>query len=98
MTALVIAGVDYPAANDTPLLALLGIGFTAIPYVLITRSLKHIRAHEASLALCLEPVYGIILAFIVLREQVDLKTLYGGLIIIGVTIVSTWWDSRKDNK
>jgi len=50
------------------------------------KSLGFIRAQTASVIAGLEPVYGIVLAFFLLNEIPQIRTLIGGLIIIGTTI------------
>lgn len=62
---------------------LLGVVFTALAHTLFIRGMKRISAQSAGIIACLEPLYGIILAFIFLGEVPALRTLLGGLIILG---------------
>ncbi len=71
---------------DFLLLAILGIFCTALAHALFIRSLVHIKTQLASITACLEPVYGIIFAFVLLDEIPALRTILGGSIIL-VTIV-----------
>jgi drug/metabolite transporter (DMT)-like permease len=75
-----------PQPTDFLLLAILGIFCTALAHVLFIRSLVHIKTQLASITACLEPVYGIIFAFVLLDEIPALRTILGGSIIL-VTIV-----------
>jgi drug/metabolite transporter (DMT)-like permease len=72
--------------TDFFLLAILGIFCTALAHVLFIKSLVHIKTQLASITACLEPVYGIIFAFVLLDEIPALRTILGGSIIL-VTIV-----------
>ena len=74
--------------GDLPLLILLGVVFTAMAHTFFIQSLTIIRAQTASVIASLEPVYGIILAFFLLNEIPEIRTLAGGLVIIGATIAA----------
>ncbi len=76
--------------NDILLLALLGIVFTGIAHTLFIRSLKNIRTYTAGIISNLEPVYGIILAIILIGEIPSFKEIAGGLLILGTVFYSTF--------
>ena len=75
--------------RDYLLLAFLGIFCTALAHALFIQSLGHIRAQLASITACLEPVYGIILAFLLLGERPGFRTVLGGLIILGTAVFAS---------
>lgn len=77
-----------PALSDLPTLILLGVVFTALAHTFFIQSLTGIRAQTASVIAGLEPVYGIILAFFLLNEIPRIRTLAGGVVIIGATLVA----------
>jgi drug/metabolite transporter (DMT)-like permease len=77
-----------PSLDDLPNLILLGVVFTAMAHTFFIQALTRIRAQTASVIACLEPVYGIILAFFLLNELPRLQTLAGGVVIIGATIAA----------
>jgi drug/metabolite transporter (DMT)-like permease len=77
-----------PALSDLPTLIVLGVVFTALAHTCFINALSGIRAQTASVIAGLEPVYGIILAFFLLNEIPDLRTVSGGIIIIGTTIAA----------
>lgn len=70
-------------------LLLLGTALTALPHALIATSLKHLRAKTFSLVACMQPLYGVILAVLILREQPNWQTLVGGLMVISAAIYET---------
>jgi drug/metabolite transporter (DMT)-like permease len=81
--------------SDLPALIFLGVVCTALSHTLFISSLKKIRAQTASVITGLEPVYGIILAFFLLKEIPALTTLAGGGIIIGASIAAGYLASPK---
>lgn len=76
--------------NDILLLILLGVVFTGVSHVTFIKGLKNIKTQTASIISCLEPVYGIALAALLLGEIPTLRELAGGVIILGTVFYSTW--------
>lgn len=77
-----------PAISDLPALIFLGVACTALAHTLFIASLRRVRAQTASVITGLEPVYGIFLAFFLLGEIPELRTLGGGILIIGATVAA----------
>lgn len=75
--------------NEIFLIAALGILFTALPYYMITRTLKKLNAALVSRVISLEPVYNIVLAYLFLKEIPNVMTFLGGAIILTVSFIST---------
>jgi drug/metabolite transporter (DMT)-like permease len=69
---------------DLALLFLLGTIFTALAHSLYIASLKNIEATTASLVIALEPVYGVLAAWLLFAERPSLRTLFGGVLILGI--------------
>jgi drug/metabolite transporter (DMT)-like permease len=69
-------------AHDIALLLLLGIACTAIAHTLFISSLRVLSAHTASVVAALEPVYGIVFAFLLLGEMPSLRIMAGGVLIL----------------
>lgn len=62
---------------------------TNLAYTLSLRALRHISAFAANLTINLEPVYGIILAWLLLNEQEELNPgFYWGVVIILLAVFS----------
>lgn len=78
-----------PTAHDWPWLLCLAIVCTTLPYVIALWALKHISAFASNLIVNLEPVYGILLAALILHEHQELTTRFyvGALIIIGLILL-----------
>ncbi|MGE6449770.1 DMT family transporter [Pseudoalteromonas sp. M58] len=96
---MLCAFIEVPITkiNDTDLILLLiaGVVFTAMPHSLFAASLKHLSAATAGLISCLQPLYGTILAIIILHERPSVMTLIGGTLIVSAACFETWSISRK---
>lgn len=76
-------------ARDIGLLLVLGIACTALAHTLFIRSLRALSAHTASVVAALEPVYGIVFAFLLLGEIPSPRMLVGGALILGGAFFAT---------
>ncbi len=76
-------------ANDVLLLLVLGVVCTAFAHSLFIAGMYGIQTRTASMIACLEPVYGAILAALLLREIPPPRTLLGGGIVLGVAFYAT---------
>ncbi|MEO0538350.1 MAG: DMT family transporter [Cyanobacteria bacterium P01_A01_bin.123] len=83
--------------RDWGLLGVLGIACTALAHTLFIASLQRIRAQVASVISGLEPVYGIALAVVLLEEPLNLRTVLGGGLIVGVTVAATVISGRSSS-
>lgn len=84
-----LAWIDISVSGrQLGLLAILGIVCTALSHVLFIRGLTFVRAQLASIVACLEPVYGIALAYLLLHEIPSVHTLVGGAVILLTTLVA----------
>ncbi|MCB0584891.1 MAG: EamA family transporter [Phaeodactylibacter sp.] len=72
-----------PAPADWAYLIILSLLCTTLAYILALRSLRHLSAFASNLVVNLEPVYGIALAWFILKEHQDLSPgFYWGVLII----------------
>lgn len=92
---ILIFNPALPLVREVPALVILGVVFTALAHTCFISSLSHIRAQTASVVAGLEPVYGIILAFFLLNETPDTRTLAGGLVIISATIMAGYFSQDR---
>ncbi len=69
------------------LLAALGLVCTALAHTLFISSLRDITAQLASVIAALEPVWGIGFAWLLLAESPSTRTLVGGALIVGATLI-----------
>lgn len=78
-------GLDrfWPAPSDWLWLALLAFLCTTLAYVLALRSLRYLSAFISNLTINLEPVYGIVLAWLLLGDNKELSpAFYAGVALI----------------
>ncbi len=83
-------------ARDVLLLLVLGVFCTALAHSLFIAGLHGVRARTASMITCLEPVYGTVLAALLLDEVPTTRTLLGGAIILAVAFYATLQAGRGD--
>lgn len=96
----VVAGaVVIPFMGSNPLdisgenlikILVLGALFTAVPHSFFANSLRYLKAKTVGLIGCLQPVYGSVLAYLVLAEAPGWMTVLGGSIIIGTAAFETY--------
>lgn len=78
-----------PSLNDWGALLILALACTTLAHVLTLKALKHISAYAANLIINLEPVYGILLAIVLLGEHKELhSSFYIGACCILAAVVS----------
>jgi drug/metabolite transporter (DMT)-like permease len=87
--ALATGAVPALGAREIALLVVLGLVCTAFAHTLFIAALGRVNAHTASVVAALEPVYGIALAFALLGEVPDARTLAGGVLIVGAAALVT---------
>lgn len=79
------------------LILLLGVVFTAAPHALFTSALRQLSAKTVSLVSCLQPLYGALLALLLLGEELALKTVIGGTLVV-ITAIYETQQSHKAHK
>ena len=67
-------------------LAVLGVFCTGLSHSLFVSSLKRLRVNIVGLVIALEPVYAIVAAWLLFTEVPALRTILGGLIIVGAIV------------
>lgn len=78
-----------PKPMDWVYLLILALVCTTLAYNLNLRSLKHLSAFASNLTFNLEPVYGIVLAWIILHENKQLSNnFYWGTLLILISVFS----------
>ncbi|MDK1290709.1 DMT family transporter [Pseudoalteromonas umbrosa] len=81
--------------QDIYYLLLAGVVFTAIPHSLFASSLRYLSATTAGLISCLQPLYGIVLAYMLLSETTSMTTLIGGILVVSAAFYETWSITRN---
>lgn len=86
-TLLFVALPHGFSGQSLVILAALGIGCTALAHTLFIASLRDLTTQLASLIAALEPVWGVAFAWLLLSETPTLRTLLGGALIVGATML-----------
>ncbi|MDA8124278.1 MAG: DMT family transporter [Deltaproteobacteria bacterium] len=82
-------GIDLRTDHRWIYLLALGVLFTAVAHTLYVNSLRTIRASTAGLISCMEPIYGMILAAVVLGEKPGMQTIAGALIVVTAAVYTS---------
>ncbi|MGB5942802.1 MAG: DMT family transporter [Leeuwenhoekiella sp.] len=72
-----------------PLLLILAVVTTSVGHTVFLMSFRHFKITTASILSSVQPIYGILLAFLLLGERPKLITLLGGSLIILAVIVES---------
>jgi len=91
----VLTHQSLPSYADLARLVFLGVICTAGAHSLFIQAMKKITAATAAVISSLEPVYGIVLAFFLLREIPSPRTMAGGIIILASVLLITWRSSKQ---
>ncbi len=91
---LVVLSSPTLSARDAILILLLGLFCTALAHGLFIQGLARVKAQTASVIAALEPVYGILLALVLLKEVPSTRMIAGGVIILGATV---WTSVRSES-
>ena len=87
------------SGSDWLFIGILASICTAYAYIVSVKIMRHITPYTVMLTVNLEPVYGIILAFIILGNEEKMKPLfYVGAFIIILTVIATGILKHSDVK
>ena len=75
--------------SQYPYLLLLALLTTAIGHSLMVHSLKFFSASTATIISSIQPIFGIIIAFLIVDEIPKSNTIWGGLLIILTVFIET---------
>jgi drug/metabolite transporter (DMT)-like permease len=89
------ASIPTLSPRDLLLIVVLGLVCTALAHTLFIASLRRVSAHVASVVAALEPVYGIVLAAMLLHEIPTARTLVGAVLIVGAALYATGLPQRR---
>ncbi len=78
-----------------PYVVLLALLTTAIGHTLFVQSLKYFSVSTASIIASVQPIYGIILAFIFLGEKPTTNVYLGGALIVATVVIESLRSTKK---
>ena len=80
---------------DVAVLFYLGTFQVGLAYWLLTRSIRRVKALEASTLLLAEPVFNPVLTWLVHGERPAALAFAGCAVILAATLAGAWWQSRR---
>jgi drug/metabolite transporter (DMT)-like permease len=95
---LLVPGARMLEPGTLVILLVLGVGCTAVAHTLFIAGLRQMTAQLASLLVGMEPVWGIALGLLLLGEVPTARSLVGGAIILGSTLVPAVYAIRRPRR
>ena len=90
IVAIVDRASAWPTGAELGLIIVLGVACTALAHTLFIASMQRVAAHSASVVAALEPVYGIVLAALLLHEIPSGRTIAGGALIVAAALLASF--------
>lgn len=81
--------------SQFPYLLLIALLTTAIGHSLMVHSLKFFSASAATIISSIQPIFGIIIAFVFVHEIPSLNTIWGGLLILSTVVIESIRSKKK---
>ena len=104
ITALIMSPtlfyLENPARIQDFILELLIISVvtTALGHTLFVQTLEKLRVSTASIISSIQPIYGILLAVLILNENPPLQTLIGGVLILATVVIESYSSARDKGR
>lgn len=76
--------------SHLPHLLFLALITTAVGHSLLLNSFKHFSVSTASIMSSMQPIFGIIIAMIILHEYPDWRSIVGGVLILATVVLNSW--------
>ena len=96
LPAIYFRDIEIVLAQWKGILAL-AILTTAIGHTLFLMTFKHFSITTVSILSSIQPVYGILIGAIFLKEIPELTTIFGGVLILGSVVIESFRSSKKEN-
>lgn len=84
--------------GELGLLLILSCVFTAAPHAFMAGCFKYLSAKTAGLIACLQPLYGVLFAALILSQWPGANVYFGGALIVAAAILETVLVTRKRKK
>lgn len=93
---VVPTGNMMPTSQDWIYLLVLSLGCTTLAYVISLKALRYVSAFDANLVINLEPVYGILLAVVILNEHIQMRpSFYLGIVLVMLIVFAHPYLKKK---
>ena len=86
----------WPDMTDLGYLLVLGLLCTCVAWVLCIRAVRLVTAYDSIMVINLEPVYGMAMAFFLLKDFKELTTSFyiGAAIILASVLIHPIWQKH----
>ena len=95
LSPVMILDPRSPTLTEIGWLFVLGVGCTALAHFLFIFSMAAVSAQLASMVACLEAVYGMAFAYLLLGEIPAPRTLAGGSLILATALLAVRYRRRS---
>jgi len=76
----------------------LAVGCSALPFLLVNKSLRSSRAAPAAISLIMSPLVGFFSCLLILGETLTFSGTLGGILIVGGILIAGLWAKRKKHQ
>ncbi len=90
--------VTHFSVSDGATLLYLGLFQVGLAYFLLTRSIRHVPALEASTLLMAEPALNPFWTWLLQGERPGMAPFAGGALVLAATMAGTWWNARRSRR
>lgn len=97
LPAFLLIQTSWTAQNIAGI-AVIGLVCTALAHSMYVSAQRNVKAQTAGVISGMETVYGILFAFLFLKEVPDFRELVGGAVILGVAVFSSLTSSKNDTQ
>lgn len=94
---IITTGTTFALSTDVIPYLIMGGFFISIAFALITLGPRYMPAPEVGLIMPLETVLGSYLGWIFLKEEPNMLTIVGGLVVIATLSIHAWLSLKNDN-
>ena len=87
-------GILSVSSVSIPYILILGIVHTGIAYLLYFSSLQGLKGQTIAVLSYIDPVFAIIISAIILKEQLGVLQIIGGVLILGSSFLSEFLNRK----
>ncbi|WP_286033781.1 DMT family transporter [Fusobacterium necrogenes] len=87
-------GILSVSSASIPYILILGIVHTGIAYLLYFSSLQGLKGQTIAVLSYIDPVFAIIISAVILKEQLGLLQIIGGVLILGSSFISEFLNRK----
>lgn len=82
------------SSSSIPYILILGIVHTGVAYLLYFSSLQKLKGQTIAVLSYIDPVFAVIISAVVLKEQLSILQIIGGVLILGSSFLSEFLNRK----